>query len=94
MKACVPVHGNSSANTGIIVISTLAYLQVMSNPQLEREALAAGFSCQPVATGDDILRYWELHLTGPEVIGILAGVYALFHAMSYVAIMLLYRQKR
>lgn len=68
--------------------------QVVSDPQLARQALAAGFSCQPASTGDDILSYWELHLTAPEVIGILAGVYALFHAMSYIALMLLYRQKR
>ena len=72
----------------------IGHLQVMSNPVLEREALAAGFSCQPVSTGDDILSYWELHLTAPEVIGILGGVYVLSHAMSYVALMLLYRQKR
>ena len=88
------MHDKPSANTGVAVINTVAHLQVMSNPQLEREALAAGYSCQPVSTGDDILGYWELHLTGPEVIGLLAGVYVLFHAMSYVALMLLYRQKR
>ena len=76
------------------MICTAADGQVMSNPDLEGAALAAGFSCQPVSTGDDILSYWELHLTAPEVIGILAGVYALFHAMSYTALMLLYRQKR
>ena len=69
-------------------------LQVMSNLVLAREALAAGFTCQPASTGDDILSYWELHLTAPEVIGILIGVYALFHVMSYMALTALYRQKR
>ena len=75
-------------------LSTCYDVQAMSDPAVERQALAAGLSCQPTSTGDQVLSYWELHLTAPEVIGLLLGVYAFFHVISYVALTSLYRQKR
>lgn len=72
----------------------LTWLQVIANPSLETAALQAGFQCQPVSSGDQILEYYELFLSIPQSIGILLGFYGFFHVISYVALTLLYRQRR
>lgn len=65
-----------------------------SNSVLAIQALKAGITCTPTATGDQILHFWELTLTVPEVIAVLIGFYLFFHVASFTALSVLYREKR
>ena len=68
--------------------------QVIGDPKLAEQAASAGFSCQITGTGAEVLQYWQLTLTIPEVIAVLLAFYAFFHAASYLALSQLYRQRR
>ncbi len=67
---------------------------MIGNPSLAAQALAAGFSCQPASSGDQVLQYYELYIGVPEAIGILLAFYVYFHIISFLALTFLYRQKR
>jgi hypothetical protein len=41
-----------------------------------------------------VLKYWELTLTVPEVIAVLLGFYLFFHIASFLALSQLYKQRR
>jgi len=68
-------------------------VQVIGNPSLAEQALAAGFQCQPASSGDQVLQYYELYIGVPETVGILLAFYLYFHFISFLAITFLYRQK-
>ena len=74
--------------------SVVVWMQIQQNAQLAIQAASQGFSCHPTATGNQVLQYWELTLSIAEVVAILLGFYAIFHVASFVALSVLYRQKR
>lgn len=69
-------------------------MQITHNAQLAAQAASQGFTCQPTATGNQVLQFWELTLSIAEVTAILLGFYAFFHVVSFIALAALYRQKR
>ena len=68
--------------------------QAMANPELVKQALAAGFTCQITSSGDDILRYWDFSIDARRAALILLGFYAALNLASYITLTRMYRQKR
>ena len=50
--------------------------------------------CNPADTGDHALQLWGLSIPPAEVIGILLTFYVVLHAISYLALSKLHKQKR
>ncbi|KAK9834135.1 hypothetical protein WJX81_001128 [Elliptochloris bilobata] len=68
--------------------------QALANPEMVKQALAAGFTCQITSSGDDILRYWDFTLDVRQAACILLGFYVALHLASYLTLSRMYRQKR
>ena len=55
---------------------------------------APSTNCSSVGAGDQALEYWGLHIGPGEIVGILLTFYVVLHALSYLALSQLHKQKR